>query len=183
MILQVGKQNDAGLRLTLQSIRASILSLHSIISSSILYKQCLNYHKMPRRTVSQKEHAYSGAANFTGVQDRIMEHGTLLWAFNEGPGRKKDNRLVKNDEGYKLPFDKEKQLSEDFAFLAARTDDSRYVVAVAIEEDEDDSGITIRLAMNEGNLEIIKSGFEKIANILRRAALRGKHAENSVYRN
>lgn len=63
---------------------------------------------------------------------------------------------------------REKQLAESFAFLAATTDDPKKIVAVCVEEDEEKRSLTVRLAINNGNLDDVKPGFERMSKILQR---------------
>ncbi|KAL8647577.1 MAG: hypothetical protein Q9210_005480 [Variospora velana] len=69
-----------------------------------------------------------------------------------------------------LDLQREKELAESFTFLAATTDDPKKVVAACVEEGEDQAGLTVRLAINNGNLNPVISGFEKMAKIFERFA-------------
>ena len=52
-------------------------------------------------------------------------------------------------------------------------DDMFRVMAVCIEEDPNQGGMTIRLASNTGDLSRITEGFKGIARTLQKAALKG----------
>lgn len=71
-------------------------------------------------------------------QKRLVENVTLLWALREIPEISKENNLRQDGSGRRqLPLDREKQLVDLFAFIAASTEDSLRVMAVCIEEDSD----------------------------------------------
>lgn len=73
-----------------------------------------------------------------------------------------------------LDLQREKELAESFAFLAATTNDPKKVVAACVEEGEDQSCLTVRLAVNNGNLDPVIAGFKRMANILERFARQGE---------
>ncbi len=73
-----------------------------------------------------------------------------------------------------LDLQREKELAESFAFLAATTDDPKKVVAACVEEGEDQACLTVRLAMNSGNLNHVVAGFERMAKIFERFARTGQ---------
>lgn len=107
------------------------------------------------------------------LRQTIVQNSAFLHALDEVPGTEEESRLVyTGQQDYQLTIDREKELSEDFAFLAARKDDPDNVMAVAIEEDEDKCGMTIRVATNKGDLAGVKTGLGDIAHILERAATR-----------
>ena len=107
------------------------------------------------------------------LRELIAQNSAFLAAFNELPGTEQETRLLDTrQQEYQLTIDREKELSEGFAFLAARKEDPNNVMAVAIEEDLDKCGMTIRVATNEGDLTGVKAGLSDIAEILERAATR-----------
>lgn len=77
-----------------------------------------------------------------------------------------NSSLGTNRQNYHLPFSREKQLAEAFAFLAATTDDMKYVMAVAVEESESGESMIIRLASNSGDLGPIKLALQRIVTKL-----------------
>ena len=77
-----------------------------------------------------------------------------------------------NNTSRQLPFEREKQLADDLAFISATTNDSRKVMAVGLEECPTENRLTIRLASNTGDLSKVRAGLEGIAKTLERAALR-----------
>jgi len=109
------------------------------------------------------------------IRKRLIENITLLWTLTEVPEPPKVNKLgFGNDETRQLTPEREKQLADNLAFISASTDDMLRVMAVAVEEDLDKGGMTIRLASNTGDLSQIVEGFNNIAEILEMAVLRGK---------
>lgn len=73
-----------------------------------------------------------------------------------------------------LGLQREKQLAESFAFLSATTDDPKKIVAACVEESEKGMCLIIRLAVNNGNLDDVKAGFENMARALERIARAGQ---------
>lgn len=73
-----------------------------------------------------------------------------------------------------LGLQREKQLAELFAFLAATTDDPKKIVAACVEESEKGTCLIIRLAVNNGNLDKVEAGFERMARALERIARAGQ---------
>lgn len=102
-----------------------------------------------------------------------MENITLLWTLNEVPEKPSiDTTICKSDDSRDLPPKRERQLAENFALLCATTDDMLRVVAVCVEENSDQRGLTLRIASNTGDLSNIKLGLRGIAETLERARLR-----------
>ena len=109
------------------------------------------------------------------VQKRLVENVTLLWTLCEIPGQPKENRIRGGrDEGRLLPWARERQLVDSFAFISASTDDMLRVMAVCIEEDPDKSGMTVRLASNTGDLLNVTQGLNGIARCLEQASSRSR---------
>ncbi|MCJ1416147.1 hypothetical protein MMC32_002482 [Xylographa parallela] len=106
------------------------------------------------------------------IRKQLAENIILLHSLNEVPGKEKECDLPAENQSRQLSIAREKQLGDDFAFLSATTDDMSRVMAVGIEEDEDGTGMTIRLASNSGDLSSIRGEFERIGNILQEAASR-----------
>lgn len=102
----------------------------------------------------------------------------LLQLVNEIPEHPAKNDL----NGYEDPTDSadrclsiklEARLALCFAFLAARTDDPRKVVAACIKENVQGDSCTVLVASNHGTLEVIEKSFRKIADILERTSRQG----------
>jgi hypothetical protein len=75
-----------------------------------------------------------------------------------------------------LPFSVEKQLADDFAFLAAATEGALSVSAVSVEVDEEQQSIVIRLAGNNGVETKVKEALTKILSSLQLCASKGKRS-------
>jgi len=72
-----------------------------------------------------------------------------------------------------LSLKREKELAEALAFLAGNTDDPKKVIALCIEEEPDGKGMTIRLAVNNGDLENVQNGFRRFSDILQSITKKG----------
>lgn len=109
------------------------------------------------------------------IQKRLVENTTLFWTLCEVPGEPKENDIhVGHDEGRQLSGDRERQLTDSFAFISATTDDMLRVMAVSIEEDPDKKGMTVRMASNTGDLSVVTEGLNGIARTLELASLRSR---------
>ena len=73
-----------------------------------------------------------------------------------------------------IPFTVEKQLADDFAFLAAATEGAHSVSAAAIETVEDPQGLVIRLAANNGVASPVKQALTEMLDILQLCGSGGK---------
>lgn len=106
-----------------------------------------------------------------------MEAITLLYMLDQIPESPKDNpqpqELSILSSLYQLPFQREKEIVDNLAFLSATTNDSTRVMAVCLEEARDHNHCTIRLTSNTGDLDEVVCGFKLMARILERAASRG----------
>ena len=72
-----------------------------------------------------------------------------------------------------LPFHVEQRLADDFAFVAAAKEDPKAVSAATVEEYTDGSGLTIRLAANDGVLPGVEDTLKAMLELLARCAERG----------
>lgn len=109
------------------------------------------------------------------IQKRLVENITLLYTLCEVPGEPKEHNIHPgHDEGRQLSRDRERQLTDSFAFISATTDDMLRVMAVGIEEDPDRNGMTVRLASNTGDLSDVTQGLNGIARTLEQASLRSR---------
>lgn len=77
------------------------------------------------------------------------------------------------DDSYLLPFEVEKSLADDFAFIAACEPQVDFVSAVAIEQLADDQSLVIKLAANEGVATYVKDKFDDIVAVLKSRARKG----------
>lgn len=73
-----------------------------------------------------------------------------------------------------VELQREKELAESFAFLAATMDDPRKVVAACVEENREMNCLTVKLAINHGSLDQVRMSFEKMVKILEQVAREGE---------
>ncbi len=107
-------------------------------------------------------------------RQRLIDTITLLWTLNEIPDIPRINPLPDDfDATRQLTIERETDIADNFAFLSATTDDMHKVMAVCIEEDLDQEGLTIRVASNTGSLAETENRFKNITQVLEQAALRG----------
>ncbi|KAL9099016.1 MAG: hypothetical protein Q9163_005423 [Psora crenata] len=113
-----------------------------------------------------------------------MEAITLLYMLNECPESPKDNQPSKSlsvlSSIYQLPFQREKQIVENLAFLSATTNDPAKVMAVCLEEARDHRSCTIRLTSNTGGIDKVVLGFKLMAKILEQGASRGNSKDDDM---
>lgn len=113
-------------------------------------------------------------------QAHLLQKIILLQLLNNTPEKPSEmsisERSAQTDNLTKrvLGLHREKQLAELFAFLAATTDDPKKIVAACVEESEKGTCLIIRLAVNNGNLDNVKTGFEGVARALERIARAGQ---------
>lgn len=106
----------------------------------------------------------------------LIEHITLLWTLNEVPETPCENDPPSTlDRRRHLNLQREKEITENLAFLSAVTEDSKRVTAICIEEHAGGAGLTIRVASNAGELERIEEGLNQIARVLEDAAKRSSY--------
>lgn len=79
-----------------------------------------------------------------------------------------------------LSLKQERRLSECFALLASISDDPRKVVAACIEEHVDKQQITVKIAVNHGELTGVKEGLESIVKAVQRSRLDGQYHQLAV---
>lgn len=112
-------------------------------------------------------------------QAQLLQKVILLQILNRTPEKPSEINLselkAREDEfcGRVLDLQREKDLAESFAFLAATTKDPKKVVAACVEEGQEKGCLTVRLAINRGNLDHVITGFERMAKILERVARAG----------
>ncbi|KAL2039804.1 hypothetical protein N7G274_007204 [Stereocaulon virgatum] len=114
----------------------------------------------------------------------LMEAIILLYMLNECPDSPKENQQAKTvsllSSIYQLPFQREKQIVEDLAFLSATTHDSARVMAVCLEEARDHRSCTIRLTSNNGDTDDVVHGFKLMAKVLEQGASRANSKDDDV---
>ena len=113
-------------------------------------------------------------------QAHLLQKIILLQSLNRTPKKPSVISLselnTRTDELPERILDpqREKELAESFAFLAATTDDPKKVVAACVEEGEKKECLTVRLAINNGSLDHMIARFERMAKIFERVARTGK---------
>ena len=109
----------------------------------------------------------------------LKEAITLLYMLNKCPESPKANQQSRTfavlSSIYQLPFQLEKQIVENLAFLSATTSDSAKIMAVCLEEGRDRRSCTIRLTSNNGDIDEVAIGFKLMAKMLEQGASRGLH--------
>lgn len=109
----------------------------------------------------------------------LMAAITILYMLNECPESPQDNQQPQTpsilSSIYQLPFQREKQIVENLAFLSATTNGPARVMAVCLEEARDRGSCKIRLTSNTGDIDEVVLGFKLMAKILEQAASRGLH--------
>lgn len=78
-----------------------------------------------------------------------------------------------HDSSYPIPYEVEKSLADDLAFIAAAQPQVQYVTAVALEQSQSKPSLVIRLAANEGASLDVRTKFEEIRNVLAKHARKG----------
>lgn len=113
-------------------------------------------------------------------QAHLLQKIILLQSLNRNPEKPSVislSELNTQNDGLSeriLNLQREKELAESFAFLAATTDDPKKVVAACVEEGDKNECLTVRLAINNGSLDHVIAGFERMAKILERVARTGE---------
>ena len=115
-------------------------------------------------------------------QAHMRQQIILLQMLNHTPGRPSEtavsDRANKNDDSHPrtLSLRCEKAIAESFTFLAAITDDPQRVLAVCVEERQKGKSLAIRMAVNHGDLEKVKTGLRRVTTVLERVAQRSETA-------
>ena len=113
-------------------------------------------------------------------QAHLLQKIILLHLLNRTPEKPSEIKLselrAREDDLSEriLDLQRENELAESFAFLASTTNDPKKVVAACVEEGEEKGSLTVRLAINNGNLHHVTAGFERMAKIFERVARTGE---------
>ncbi|KAK1047837.1 hypothetical protein LTR74_017675, partial [Friedmanniomyces endolithicus] len=83
---------------------------------------------------------------------------------------------LEHDRSYPLPFEVEKSLADDFAFIAASQPQVDFVSAVAVEQSKGKHSFVMRLAANQGVSPDVEEKFDEMFELLR------KHARKDITR-
>jgi hypothetical protein len=112
-------------------------------------------------------------------RERLLGRIILLQLLNETFEKPSENSINEpnirdgTSSARVLSLRREKELVEILAFLSASTDNPSKVGAVCVEEGHNGNALVVRMAVNNGGLENVKDGFEKMARVLERAATQG----------
>jgi hypothetical protein len=100
---------------------------------------------------------------------------TALFAKQHVAGRRfyVEPSNPKDERSYPLPFELEKSLADDFAFVAASQPQVDSVSAAAIEQNESEPLFRVKLAANEGISPGVKRTFNDLFEVLRKHARKG----------
>jgi hypothetical protein len=114
--------------------------------------------------------------NCKTLSSACAEGIALSFFFSRVPARATRNvlrPLPVEQDAYVLPFDKERDLSEAFAFLAKTKDGFEYIPAVCVEQNLPGTELSIILAINKSThadgddlLETLKGNLERICKVL-----------------
>lgn len=122
-----------------------------------------------------------------GTYHRILaENIALLRLWSNVPEPPKDNPppaalLTNSVEKRSLKFEKECDIVDNLAFISAISDDHEKVTATCIEEHADHQGMTVMLAVNEGDLDTVQESFRRMFRILEQVSICSKQeAELSI---
>jgi hypothetical protein len=107
-------------------------------------------------------------------QKRLCETISLLYTVNDIIVQPTENPPPIHPESTRrLTIEQELNIVEILAFLSATHADPLKVMAVCIEEGDKGDSLLIRLATNTGDCSDVVNGFQRMAKILERCALRG----------
>ena len=112
----------------------------------------------------------------TNASVHLKENIALLSQLTEFPGDEEEwlpSQDSKTTPDRQLSLDKEGQLVDELAFIMATSEDPSNVIAVCVEEHHGSKGMTIRLAMNKGDLTERLHAMGRIAGILEKVASQG----------
>lgn len=134
---------------------------------------------VPART-SGKDHSIWKPLNENTFRNHILQLCSISKNVPVDPHthtkeawQKRSGRVALEDA--LIPFAVEKQLADDFAFLAAATEGAHSVSAAAIETVEDPQGLVIRLAANDGVASPVKQALTEMLDSLQLCGSGGKH--------
>ncbi|GIZ49936.1 hypothetical protein CKM354_001295200 [Cercospora kikuchii] len=76
------------------------------------------------------------------------------------------------EETYTIPFELERSLADDFAFIAASQPQVGYVTAAVVEQRVGETALKVKLAANEGICPAVRRSFDGIMELLTKRATR-----------
>ncbi|KAK0260412.1 hypothetical protein LTR35_018015 [Friedmanniomyces endolithicus] len=115
--------------------------------------------------------------SYGNARRQTAENAALMWALTETPSLTSETLAKPKAGSWELDLEREKQLADDLAFLVCIWDDPTEVRAVCKEEDQNGSGITIRIATNTGDPSRTVLELQVITDVMAQAA-RGRGKAN-----
>ncbi|KAK0953517.1 hypothetical protein LTS01_024346 [Friedmanniomyces endolithicus] len=112
--------------------------------------------------------------SYGNARRQTAENAALMWALTETPSLPSETLAKPKAGSWELDLEREKQLADDLAFLVCVWDDPTEVRAVCIEEDQNGSGITIRIVTNTGDPSHTVLELQVITDVMVQAARRRK---------
>lgn len=85
-----------------------------------------------------------------------------------------------DDDDDPFSLEVEKGVADDLAFVAACEPKVDFVSAVALEQRDSGSPISVKLAVNQGVCLSVSTTFDKVFELLRRHARKGEEPPDSV---
>lgn len=110
---------------------------------------------------------------YTEARCQAAKNAALLVCLREQPSVPHENKRPACDTQDELTLRREVQLIEDFAFISSMKDDPNGVTAVCMEIDRDGSGVTFRVAANNGYLLHVTQELQKVTDLMMRASRHG----------
>ncbi|TKA22752.1 hypothetical protein B0A54_18009, partial [Friedmanniomyces endolithicus] len=108
--------------------------------------------------------------SYGNARRQTAENAALMWALTETPSLTSETLAKPKAGSWELDLEREKQLADDLAFLVCIWDDPTEVRAVCKEEDQNGSGITIRIATNTGDPSRTVLELQVITDVMAQAA-------------
>jgi len=96
------------------------------------------------------------------LQDRVISQGSS-----------RSPEHLQCDRSYPFSFDLERQVADDFAYIAAHDYGGHFVSAVTIDLNEGQESLSIRLAVNGGVKGKVGQAFNELTQILKMCAKKG----------
>lgn len=104
--------------------------------------------------------------------DEVAKYG-LLRMLNQTPIEPQDGSLpLESTDGRTLNVKREKQLTDDFAFISATSSDINRVTAVCIKEHRSGLGLDLCISSNTTLPSNLEEDFRRIAELLQKATNR-----------
>lgn len=107
------------------------------------------------------------------LRRRTIQNATVLWSLTDLPERPTENQISSDVRTGTLSIKRERQLAEDFAFIACTRDVSEEVIAVCVEEHKEESKLLIRVASNSGDINYAVAMLRSVAALMMEAATPG----------